>query len=239
MESTVRPWMKKYKLGIKVAPTAAFVKIGEKRGRPIYLSDEVDAKLWAMLISLKTAGGIINVHTVRGVLMGLIKSDLVKNSRYLEFGVTRSWERSLYQRMNLSRRAVTTSRPIITNVLYKEIKSLFLQDIVSEVLSHNIPDSLIINVDQTPSNYVPTDNITMAVTGSKHVTRKGANNKRAITVTLSETLSGEILPFQMIYKGKTERSLPKISFPSATLPYPIISNIGATKQRVSVSLRIF
>ena len=52
----------------------------------------------------------------------------------------------------------------------------------------------------------------MAEKNSKHIPRKGGNDKRAITVTLAETLSGTILPFQLIYQGKTRRSLPAVRF---------------------------
>ena len=54
------------------------------------------------------------------------------------------------------------------------------------VKKHNIPDELIINVDQTPSKYVPTDNKTITRKGEKHVARKGASDKRGVTVTLSK-----------------------------------------------------
>ena len=54
----------------------------------------------------------------------------------------------------------------------------------------------------------------MAESGSKHVSRKGGNDERGITVTLSETVTRKILPFQLIYTGKTARSLPSVEFPS-------------------------
>ena len=53
----------------------------------------------------------------------------------------------------------------------------------------------------------------MAAKGEKHISRAGATDKRAITVTLCETLDGHILLFQLIYTGKTERSLPNVKFP--------------------------
>ena len=52
----------------------------------------------------------------------------------------------------------------------------------------------------------------MAVRDTKHIPRTGGNDKRGITVTLSETLNGVMLPFQLIYKGKTARSLPSVPF---------------------------
>ena len=131
----------------------------------------------------------------------------------MEFKVTKSWARSLYQRMKFLRRAVTTSRPVITRSLWVEVRSQFLYEITDKVLKHNIPDELIINVDQTPSKFVATDNVTMAAKGEKHISRAGATDKRAITVTLSESQHGHILPFLLIYTGKMQRSLPNVTFP--------------------------
>ena len=116
--------------------------------------------------------------------------------------------------MNSTRRMVTTSRPVITQSTWLEVKAKFLHDIVSAVIEHKVPDELTINVDQTPSKYVPAENVTMAEKNSKHIPRKGGNDKRAITVTLAETLSGTILPFQLIYQGKTRRSLPAVKLPA-------------------------
>ena len=152
-----------------------------------------------------------------GVLMGLIKSDLVTYGMYLEFQITDGWIQSLYRRMNLSRRMVTISRQTVT--VWLETRTQYLHD-VHAVVSNSIPDELIINADQTPSKYVPTGNVTMAEKNSKHVARKGTNDKRGITVTLGESLSGEILPMQLVYKGKTNRSLPSVKFPAGfTLTY--------------------
>ena len=57
------------------------------------------------------------------------------------------------------------------------------------------------------------ENVTMAEMGSKHVSRKDGNDKCVITVTLSKTITGKILPFQLIYTRKTAHSLPTVEFP--------------------------
>ena len=119
----------------------------------------------------------------------------------------------MHQRINFSRRAVTTSRQIVTSSLWAEVRSKFFPEITDKVLQHNIPDELIINVDQTASKYVTTDNITMAAKGEKHVSPAGATDKRAITVKLCESLDGCMLPFQLIYARKMERFLPDFTFP--------------------------
>ena len=74
-----------------------------------------------------------------------------------------------------------------------------------------------INVDQTPSKYVPTSSVTMAEKNSNHVPKQGVDDRRAITLILAETLSEDILPIQMIYTGKTSRSLPTTGFPEGFL----------------------
>ena len=53
----------------------------------------------------------------------------------------------------------------------------------------------------------------MAETNSKHVAKKGGSDKWGMTLTLAETLDGSALPFQLIYQGKTARSLPATNFP--------------------------
>ena len=106
-ESTIRPWVKKYQEMIKAKSqreSSRFVnfKICEKRGHPLILDEELDRKLRAMVITLQKAGSVINVHVIRGILMGLIRSNSTQFGQYCDFVVMRSWVRSLYQRMKFS-----------------------------------------------------------------------------------------------------------------------------------------
>ena len=215
-ESTIRAWVKTFRDQIKqqslnVSPSNdsnSVIQISKKRGRPSILPDELDAKLRSFIVHLRTAGGTVNRNVIFGVLMGLIKSDIAKWGAYLDFKISNGWIDYLYQRLNYTRRCATTSRPAITRVIWLEIRHIFLHDIAEAVLQYEIPDELILNVDQTPSKYVSVDKITMAKKGTKHVSKKGCDDKRAITATLTQTLSDLILPFQLIYTGKTKRSLP-------------------------------
>ena len=60
---------------------------------------------------------------------------------------------------------------------------------------------------------ITTNGYTFDLKGSKTVPVKGANGKRQITATFTVTASGSFLPIQLIYSGKTKRSLPKFDFP--------------------------
>ena len=91
-----------------------------------------------------------------------------------------------------------------TRSLRVEVRSQFLYKITDKVLKHNIPGELIINVDQKPSKFVDTDNVTIAAKGEKHISRAGATDKRTIIVTLSEFLDGHILPFQLILRKRKD-----------------------------------
>ena len=84
-----------------------------------------------------------------------------------------------------------------------------MHNIASAVRSYNIPVELILNADQTPSKCVPTTNVTMAEQGVAHMPVRGGDDKRAIAVTVIQSLSGKMLLFQIIYTGKTERCFPK------------------------------
>ena len=89
-----------------------------------------------------------------------------------------------------------------------------MHDIGEAVLKYNIPDELIMTVDQTPSKFINVDKITMVEKGDKHISEKGMDDKRAITATLVQTLNGLVLPFHLIYTDKTDkRSLPNAKFP--------------------------
>ena len=105
----------------------------------------------------------------------------------------------------------------VNEALSIEIWTLFLHNICTLVQqTYNIPDERIINVDQTPSKYMPTSSVTTAEKNSKHVPKQEVDDKCAVTLT-AKTLVGDMLPFQMIYTGKTSCSLPAAKFPESFL----------------------
>ena len=202
-ESTVWPWLKKYKENLKEKKAKnenITLKIGQMHGRSLLLDAELDSNLGSLIVSLYTAGAGKNILVVSGVLMGLVQSNLQKFGKYLNFHVSRSWVRSLYQRTKSLCQAATTWRPVITRSLWIEAKSQFLHDISDKVLLYNIPDELINNADQAPSEYVATDNVSIAAKGDKHfsISQTSFNDKRSITSTLCESHNGIIIPFQPI-----------------------------------------
>ena len=95
---------------------------------------------------------------------------------------------SLFRRMSYKRRFGTTSKVPIPDKARNEIELIFMHKIVQKVEKYNIPHSLILNADQTPSKYVPTPRYRLAEKNSKSVPIAGGADKQAITATFVETL---------------------------------------------------
>jgi len=123
------------------------------------------------------------------------------------------WERSLFRRMGFVKRMKTTGKIEIPDGAKKEAQLLYLYDIVSIVEERNIPDTLVMNLDQTPLKYIPSANHTLAKRGSKSIGIAGSSDKRSITGTFVISLKGDFLPMQLIYGGTTNQSLPRFKFP--------------------------
>ena len=102
-KSTVRGWLKEFRGELTRKVPIEEIVISNKHGRPLYLPEELDEKLRTFLIAQRRAGGNINPHTVYGVLMGLIKSNLYLYGGYLEFTATDACLYSLYKTMNFVR----------------------------------------------------------------------------------------------------------------------------------------
>ena len=115
--------------------------------------------------------------------------------------------------MGFVRRMSTTAKVPIPVKVKKKIEFVFMHKIVKKIEKYNIPHDLVINADQTPLKYVPVDRCTLASRNSKNVPLAGAADKRAITATFAQTLDDSFLPMQLIYKGKTSQSFPKITLP--------------------------
>ena len=73
---------------------------------------------------------------------------------------------------------------------------------------------LVINWDQTEAKFNLTSQWTLAEQGVKQVDVTGLDNKCEMPVLLACTLSGSLLPPQLIYAGKTAKCHPVIDFPA-------------------------
>ena len=112
-----------------------------------------------------------------------------------------SWAKSLFQRMGFTQRMKTTGKVQIPEGAKQEAELLYLRNIVTLVEEHNIPENLILNLDQTPLKYVPVSHNTMAKKEVKSVAIAGSADKRSITGAFVIALNGDFLSLQLIYGG--------------------------------------
>ncbi len=126
--------------------------------------------------------------------------------------ITNNWAKSLLYRMNfVKRRGSSTAKLTVTN--FEAIKEQFVIDVNAVIEMEDIPPELVFNWDQTGISIVPSSSWTMEAKGSKRVEIVGMGDKRQITAVFCGTVSGEFLPPQLIYQGKTVACLPKNKFP--------------------------
>ena len=113
--------------------------------------------------------------------------------------------------MGFVRRKATTTKSKSSKDEFEKLKHSFLANVVATVTMESIPESLVLNWDQTGINIVPSSAWTMDQQGAKRVEVIGVGQ---ITAVFCCSLSGEFLPLQVIYTGKTTRCHPKFCFPS-------------------------
>ena len=216
-ESTVRGFQKKYRAKLHEAAKQgkSIEKKGLggdiKRGRPLLLGPIIDEDVRKFVSALRFRGGRVSFSIAIAAAKVLVERKGDEGLRMVKFG--KDWAQSLFRRMGFKKRSATTGKVIIPEGARKEAEILYLYDIVTKIEKYRIPSELVFNLDQTPSKYVQCSRYTMEKEGKKSVSIVGSGDKRAITATFVIDLKGNFLPMQLIYGGKTNRSIPRIDFP--------------------------
>ena len=150
----------------------------------------------------------------RSTVIAIGKGVVMRHNKFhlKEFGghidLTKHWAESILHRMKFVKRRGSTKVHVLGDA-FEHIKRNFLSDIKT---MEDIPSQLIINWDQTGISIVPG---TMAPSGSRRVEIVGMGDKRQITAVFGASLSGDFLPPQLIYTGKTPACHPKsVTFPA-------------------------
>lgn len=163
----------------------------------------------------RAAGVPLNSVTVRALLLGVLLASTAafvlqpKAEGGLGLQLSRPWVRKwLHSELKMSFRRMTTAAQKLP--ADHELQTLrATQRIAYLVEQYYIPPDLIINFDQTGLHLQPTAGTsTFEVKGSKLVPVEGADDKRAITAVIGSTMSGLLLPLQLIFQGATDRVHP-------------------------------
>ena len=208
-ESTERAFRAKYKAAA-AANNGEVTEIVRKPtpGRPLKLG-KLDDEVQRRLKLIRESGGRVDANIACAVAQAVHK---VKGPN-TDIDITKGWAKSLFQRMGYTKRAATTGKLNLPKAYVDEKAFTFLNDIAMHAQKDSIPNTMILNWDQTPLQYVPSSKYTMAQCGSSKISIAGSSDKRNLTAVFTVSLHGDFLPAQLIYPGTTHRSLPTATFP--------------------------
>ena len=118
----------------------------------------------------------------------------------------------LWKKLGWSERHAMWPAQELPNNHEKVLWAAFLQE-AAIICNHSIPAELQVNTDQTQLVYQQGTQTTWNKAGEKQVETKGQDEKRAFTLVPSISASGDLLPFQAVYHGKTALSCPSPKAP--------------------------
>lgn len=163
--------------------------------------------------SLRKVGVSVATKSARSFIIGYLTETFPevfevpwKNGRMFE--CSEAWVRQFFvEVMGWSERRATRAAQKVPQNWIELLQELRLR-LAWLIKEYDIPAELFLNFDQTNVVYSHGSSSTWAPTGSKQVAIIGTEEKRAFTVVVGVTSSGQALPFQVIYKGQTAASLP-------------------------------
>ena len=176
----------------------------KKTGRPLLIGEELDAQVQQYVKESRKRGLPINTAVVVAAGLGIVTAHdanlLEENGGKIK--LTNDWVKNVLKRMGFVKRKAC-SKAKVDPEHFENLKDNFLREIKSVVTIDEIPDELILNFDQMALNYVPVTPWTMEEEGAKRVEVIAKDDKRQITAVFCGSMTGEFLPLQLIYEGKT------------------------------------
>lgn len=213
-ESTVRGIVKSYKEA-KTDQGELRELPRKHRGAKPLLPAEIDEKVLEMIKNMRKSGCAVNYNIAiaigKGIVLANDRSLLKENGGQINLDF--SWCQSIFRRIGFTKRRATTAKQPVSPGFLKEMGFSFHRSIKELVDAHDIPDDLVINIDQTPLPFILLSKYTMDKKNEKLVPIANSADYRQVTGTFSISLSGVFLPMQIIYQGKTARCHPTFDFP--------------------------
>ncbi|KAG6823665.1 hypothetical protein H0H92_009493, partial [Tricholoma furcatifolium] len=154
----------------------------------------------------------LTLVTIRGIIVAVIQKeapDLFLRIRKdgTRFKCTDSWVRKYLHNLGWTERRATRAAQKLPDNLEEILTRAYLRE-AYVIRDYAVPAQLRVNTDQTQSRYQHGADMTWTLKGEKQVSTVGNDEKRAFTLVPSISASGDLLPMQAIYVGKTTASLP-------------------------------
>jgi hypothetical protein len=182
-------------------------------GRSVALGYDIDEKVKQHIRQMRLTGGPISNRVVICIARAYLQQyDPVQYTLCGEQILTRGLSQSILQRMNFVKRKVTKAAKKLPSD-FNQLRDNFHSKIQDVVKTHNVPNELIVNWDQTGVFLVRSSKYSIAEVCSKQVSVIASNDKRQITALLTINACSEMLSPQLIYQGKTDNCHAKYKFP--------------------------
>ncbi|KAK7676989.1 hypothetical protein QCA50_020018 [Cerrena zonata] len=169
--------------------------------------------LIAQLRAIRAAGVALSTRSVRGIMIGTLTKKApqifaIKLKRTGTFSCSTSFvKKFIDDHLQWSFRRVTKAAQKVPIDATQCCQASIYRQALS-IRNHCIPAELRVNIDQTQVVISGGSGYTYETIGSKQVSATGHEEKRAFTVLVGVSASGEVLPFQTIWHGKTSKVLP-------------------------------
>lgn len=200
----------KQKLAVVKDPAAIAVLPHSQHGRPKLLNSDIDDRVQSYMRAVCDTGGIVNRKIVISAALGITKSLkpslLPENGGSLELG--KPWAESILRRTGfVKRKGTKAARKLPDN--FADLKDDFLRRVADTVKEHDIPPSLVVNIDETALPIIPESNWTLEESGARQVSITGLDDKRQLTAFVGCTMDGQVLPPQLLNEGSPDRCHPR------------------------------
>jgi hypothetical protein len=163
-----------------------------------------------MVMNIRRGGGAINKAIISALIVTLLTEKKATHLLKINGGSvdpnSPSLITSIYKRYNLVQRRATSTRKQLSEAERGEKTAAFIRGVQQTIDEHGIIDALVINYDETCLSALPSNDYTMEVRGAGTVKIAGKGDKRNISGVVAASKDGTKLDWQVIYKGKTDRS---------------------------------
>jgi hypothetical protein len=165
----------------------------------------VEKALVREVIRYNDAGVPLNNMILRMNLVRLMKEAALEALIAVPNSFGDSWFQRFYSRNNISSRVATTKMREDIPADFDAKRAKYLAILSVAIHDNNVPDALIMGVDETNVQFVPSVKRTRALKGRKRIRVIGIGKEKAqITCTFGGAVNGELLPrTQLIFGGKT------------------------------------
>ena len=195
--STIFSWEKQLRMKNRKVPVAARgLHLRSGSGRKLSYPKEVDEEIAEWILIRRDAHLPVSTELVKA------KAKLLIKPHNPQFRASKGWLEKFLSRHSLSMRARTSISQKLPAQLESKLES-FLNEVRVLRVRHGYSSDMIINMDETPMYFDMVPEKTISKKGKKEVrVRSSGAEKRKLTVTLTCTGDGEMLPALAIFKGK-------------------------------------